>query len=600
MLLPTLCLALALPAQPDRSGAVRALLDDHYEWSLREDPVGASTRGDDRWNHLLRDESPEAYARRANDIEARLRRVEALAAQERERHPEDSLDLRLLAHELQLALEGRAFHPEQLQATRVNGPQVWLPQLGDSVPFTTPRHYEDYLARLAAMAAHLEQITGQLRDGLAAGRTPPRIAVVGADVQALRVAAMDAEACPLLTPLDGLGKASPLRARGVEIIRDSVLPAMRRLGEFLRDEYIPGCRESIALSEGVDGLPAYEHALRAHTTLPLSAKSVHDIGLSEVARIRGEMLQVIARSDYPRRNDLKGDDLLAAFLEYLRTDPRFYHTRPEDLLAGYRDICKRMDAELPKLFGVLPRLPYGVREMPAHMAEASPTAYYYNGSMKSGVSGTFIANTHRLDQRPRYEMVALALHEAVPGHHLQLALADERSQDPSTGLHPFRGTLSYTAYVEGWALYAERLGLEVGGDRAAHGEDYRGFYQDPYDDFGRLTYEMWRASRLVVDTGMHALGWSRQQAISFMVENTGLSRHNIEAEVDRYIGWPGQACAYKLGELSIRSIRSRAERSLGERFDLRAFHDHLLGAGALPLPELDRRMDAWISDQKSD
>jgi uncharacterized protein (DUF885 family) len=270
-----------------------------------------------------------------------------------------------------------------------------------------------------------------------------------------------------------------------------------------------------------------------------------------------------------------------AFTERLRTDRSLYYTDAEDLLDGYRVIAKRIDAELPRFFGRLPRLPYGVKEMPAFIAPASPTAYYYRGSMANGIPGYFVANTFRLDQRPKYEMVALTLHEAVPGHHLQISLAQEME-----GVPEWRSTLSFTAFVEGWALYAERLGVEMG------------VYRTKDDNFGRLSYEMWRALRLVVDTGIHAKGWTRDQAVSYMLDNSALTRENVEREVDRYIAWPGQACAYKIGELKIRELRALAEHELGERFDLRAFHDMILGEGAIPLPLLEERAKAWTLSRK--
>ncbi len=366
--------------------------------------------------------------------------------------------------------------------------------------------------------------------------------------------------------------------------------------------------------DGIDGLPRYQFELRRHTTTTLTPDQIHQIGLREVARIRAEMLRVIARTDFAGKVTLKDSELLAAFITHLRTDPRFYFTDKRDQLTAYRDLCKRIDADLPTFFRMLPRNPYGVRELPAFAAPSSPNAYYYYGSIRSGVSGTFMVNTYRLDQRPRYEMVALALHEAVPGHHLQLALADELE-----GVHPFRTLLEHTVFVEGWALYAERLGLEMAGGgqnrsptaqegltsaainpadmaSAYPGEPLggQGLYADPYDDFGRLTYEMWRACRLVVDPGIHAMGWTRQQAIDFMLQNSALSPLNIEREVDRYIAWPGQACAYKIGELKIRELRTRAEARLGERFDIRTFHDVVLGAGAVPLEVLEARVNSYL------
>jgi uncharacterized protein (DUF885 family) len=311
------------------------------------------------------------------------------------------------------------------------------------------------------------------------------------------------------------------------------------------------------------------------------------------------MFAVIDRTDWPGRkaHPAGSDELFAAFFQFLRTEPRFYHRSAEDLLAGYRVIAKRVDPELPRLFGHLPRSTYGVRPLPTFAAKNAPTAFYYPGSFRAGLPGYFMANTYALDQRPKYEMVSLTLHEAVPGHHFERSITDELE-----GQHPFRSLLGFTSFVEGWALYAERLGLEMDGApirREADGSGGgTGLFVDPYDDFGRLTYEQWRAVRLVVDTGLHALGWSRQRAIDFMLKHTALSPLNIEREVDRYIAWPAQATAYKLGELKIRELRARGERALGEAFDLRAFHDTVLSAGPLPLDMLEERIDRWIAAQK--
>jgi uncharacterized protein (DUF885 family) len=293
------------------------------------------------------------------------------------------------------------------------------------------------------------------------------------------------------------------------------------------------------------------------------------------------MMLVIRSSDFmsinPEATKLSDADLFKAFVNYLRTDPRFYHKSAAELLAGYRDICKRVEAQLPKYFYTLPRLPYGVEEIPLFMAPQQTTAYYQHGDIRNAQAGFFMANTYALDQRPKYEMISLAMHEAVPGHHLQIAIAQEIE-----GLPEFRKDAWFTAFGEGWALYSERLGIEMG------------LYADPYDNFGRLLYEMWRACRLVVDPGMHALGWSRDQAVQFMIDNTALSELNINNEIDRYIAWPGQACAYKIGELKIRELRAKAEDQLGDNFDLRAFHDVVLGAGAVPLTVLERRVNDWI------
>jgi uncharacterized protein (DUF885 family) len=580
-------------ASAERAPELLAILDEHVEFLKRSSPLTASTRGDFRFNDQLSDESPEAYAARRVEVADRLDRLRALP---RNGWTEDDhLDADLLDYVLSRQLASARFHPEQKPVNTLSGPQVWLPQMWMTLPFQSPQHYVDYATRLERVPTLIEQNITQMRRGLEAGRVPPRV-VMQAAVEQCRIQAMpEIERDPTLSPFYRPFAALPddeAAARARRAIAEGIVPAFRSLADFLDREYIPRTRESIAIKDGVDGIAAYDHALSVHTTLPLTAEQVHQIGLSEVSRIRAEMLVTIARSDFlQNRSDdgptPTGDDLIAAFLQYLRTDTRFYYDSAADLLAGYREIAKRIDPEMPGLFGTLPRNTYGVREIPRFAAVSSPTAYYYPGSVRAGLPGWFMANTHRLDQRPKYSMIALTLHEAVPGHHLQIALAQELENQ-----HEYRQWLGFTAFGEGWALYAERLGLEMGTPPF-------GLYADPYDDFGRLSFEMWRACRLVVDTGMHAKGWSRDQAIDFMLANTALARFDIEREIDRYIGWPGQATAYKIGELKIREFRDRAESALGPRFNIREFHDCILLAGAIPLEVLEARVDRWIESVRA-
>lgn len=576
------------------------LLDEHFDEMMRESPTWASTRGDLRFNDKLEDVGPEAIARRHEARSRRLAELRALSPAP-DWTAEDRVNRRLLMDVLERSLDAAKFKREQQPMDDRSNPAVWLPQLADRLRFSEPRHYADYATRLEAVPRLIDQHIANMRAGLAAKRVPPKASVAALAGQCRAQASQrfvdDPASSPFFRPMAKLDPGDPLVARARAAIAQGIVPAFARLAAFVEAEYAPACRDSVAASDSVDGPGYYGFCLREHTTTPLSAQEIHDIGLREVARIRAEMLTVIARTDFPEKDALKGDALLLAFFQYLRTNPRFYHTSADDLLRQYRDIAKRTDAELPRLFGTLPRTPYGVRAIPRFAAQSSPTAYYYNGSARGGLPGYFMANTYRLDQRPIYEMVALTLHEAVPGHHLQIALADELE-----GLHPVRSVLSFTVFVEGWALYAEKLGLEMIGDGpatagATPSGGGRGFYADPYDDFGRLTYEMWRASRLVVDTGIHALGWSRQRAIDYMLANTALAPLNIEREVDRYISWPGQATAYKIGELKIIELRRKAEAALGGRFDIRSFHDAVLGSGAVPLAVLEEQVDRWIAAQ---
>jgi uncharacterized protein (DUF885 family) len=463
------------------------------------------------------------------------------------------------------------------------------------VPTRTPQQLADWVARLEAMPEHLAQVMAQMRLGMQAGRMPPSVvighAIAAAEAQSDPALIADPARTPYFAPLQGLEENDPLAIRARAAISQGIVPSFQSLHTFLRDEYLPRCRETIGFSQSVGGPRAYELALRNHTTLNLTASEIHAIGQREVASLRAQMIALIPETDFPKKAALAGDELLASFLGWCRTEPSFYYTDPEAKLHDYRAMCKRIDAELPRLFATLPRNPYGVREIPRFAAISSPTAYYYPGSLKAGVPGYFMVNTYRLDQRPMYSMLALAIHEAMPGHHLQVALASELE-----GQHPFRQLSNYTAYVEGWALYSERLGLEMGEKPASAGG--RGLYQAPMDEFGRLSFEMWRACRLVVDTGIHAMDWSRQRAIDFMLANTALAQVDIEREVDRYISMPGQACAYKLGQLKILELRGKAEKTLGEKFDVRSFHDAILLTGPVPLPVLEAQVERWMAGEK--
>jgi uncharacterized protein (DUF885 family) len=365
-----------------------------------------------------------------------------------------------------------------------------------------------------------------------------------------------------------------LRAAGREAIAKSVVPAYTSLLQFFTAEYRPGARETLGAYELPDGKAYYGWLVKHFTTLDTTPEEIHQIGLAEVDRIRREMDDVVKKTGF--------QGSFAQFLEFLRTDPRFYAKTPEELLKQAAWIAKRMDAKLPSLFGRLPRQPYGVEPVPDDLAPKYTGGRYVGAPLDGRRAGTYWVNTYALETRPLYQLESLTLHEAVPGHHLQGALTKELE-----GLPPFRRYSYVNAFGEGWGLYSERLGIEAG------------FYQDPYSDFGRLSYEMWRAARLVVDTGIHAMGWTRQQAIDYMSERTALSRHEVTNEIDRYISWPGQALAYKMGEIKIRELRARAEKQLGEHFDVRAFHDAVLANGSVPLDVLEQQIDAFIASRKN-
>jgi len=583
------------PCPDGRDPALWAFMDRYVAGLHRLSPGIGDTLGDDSLNHRLGDSS--AAAIEASDAWALAQRDE-LASMDRSGFAEaDHLDADLLLYQLDEWIAAIPLKRWQMPVSSMNGPQVWLPQMGESTPLTKDRHYTDYVKKLGQVETRLTDAMENMRLGVEQGRVPPRVTLAPTVEQAMAQATPsireDPTTSPFFGPLNGLPEDDPRRAEAEAIIRDQIVPAYLELALFLQNEYLPEARESVGIAQGVDGVQAYNIALREHTTLDLTADQVHETGLSEVARIRAEMMEVIARTDWEgNRTEWTGDDeKFTAFVAYLRTDPRFYYDDAEDLLRGYRNVCKLIDAEMPRLFGVLPRLPYGVRPLPTFAAKSAPTAFYYPGSAAGGVPGYFMANVYDLPSRPKYDMIALTLHEAVPGHHHQIALAQELE-----GQHAMRKLAGFTAFSEGWALYSERLGLEVGVDDVDDGVE-RGLYANPYDDFGRLNFEMWRAIRLVVDTGIHTKGWTRQRAVDYALANSALTEANANNEVDRYIGWPGQATAYKIGQLKISELRARAEAALGDAFDLRAFHDALLDNGAIPLPVLGARIDRWIVEQ---
>jgi uncharacterized protein (DUF885 family) len=486
------------------------------------------------------------------------------------------LNYDLFLRRVRLDVDGARFPGELLAISQMSGVQQWVPDMLSTLPVRTPRQYEDLIARLHRLPLLIDQNIALLERGLAKGVTPPRITLRDVPSQVSDLLVDDPAKSPMLAAFahfpDGIPETERQRLRqaAYAAFKDEVTPAFRKLHGFLVDRYVPHARESIAMSDLPDGRAWYAWNVRSETTTDLTPQQIHEIGLREVKRIRGEMDQLIASLGF------KGS--FAEFQTFLRTDPRFFFERADDLLVAYRDICKRIDPQLIKLFGKLPRLPYGVEPVPAYSERSQTTAYYSGGSLAGGRPGTYYANTYDLKSRPKWEMEALTLHESVPGHHLQLSLAEELEDVPE-----WRRYDNYTAFVEGWGLYSESLGGELG------------LYKDPYSKFGQLTYEIWRAIRLVVDTGIHSTGWSRQEAIDYFKANAAKAEHDITVEVDRYIVWPGQALAYKLGELKIKELRAYAQAQLGDRFDERAFHDQLLGSGALPLDVLDARMRAWTA-----
>lgn len=565
-------------AKPDRQRLHR-LFDAQWEFATREYPEFASRKGVKGDHHRWSDMSLETIERRRQLLKPLRKAI--LSIDRSQLDETDRLSRDLFARNIDLAIEGQRFRGDFMPMTQMGGVQQWTPSMLAMMPTRTAKDYENILGRLEGLATLLDQNITLMREGLKRGITPPKLPLRDLPLQAAKQIVDDPMKSPLLKPFTRIPSSfsneekKRLIARAVDAYEKYAKPSFELLHTFLKDEYVPKCRESIACSDLPNGKAWYAFKARVSTTTDLTPEEIHEIGLSEVKRIRAEMEKIKEETGF--------EGNLQAFFEFLRTDKQFFYETPAQLLAGYRDICKRADPELIKLFRRLPRQPYGIKPVPSYSEKSVPTAYYQPGSMGAGRPGYFFANTYALETRPKWEMEALSLHEAVPGHHFQLAISDELE-----GLPEFRKNDHYTAYVEGWGLYAESLGEEMG------------FYRDPYSKMGQLTYEMWRSIRLVVDTGMHALGWSRQQAIDFFKKNAGKSEHDIVVEVDRYIVWPGQALAYKIGELKIKELRAKAEKVLGDDFDLRGFHDHLLAAGALPLNILESRMNDWMERQKNE
>jgi len=553
------------------------LFDEDWQWSLREFPESATLIGDNHYNDRLTDYSPDAIARRKSherEMLARIRKIDRskLTGQ-------DVISYDLFVRDKELNVEGSRFPFEYMPIDQMNGVQIIFGQVVGSTPFRNAGDYHDYIARLSAFPKQIEQLIALMKRGIETKWLPPAVPMRSVPDQIEGQIAEDPAAGPFFKPFGTLPEELPdaERARliesGKKAIAESMTPALKKLDAFIKATYLPACRKDVGASSLPEGEAYYQYAIKRHTTTNLSAREIHEIGKREVARIRKEMEAIIRQVGFTRS--------FQEFLAYLRTDPRFYYTRADELVAGYSYIAKQSDGKLPELFAELPRTPYGVRVIPGYEAPAQTTAYYQPSASDGSRAGLFMINTYKLETRPKYEMEALTLHESVPGHHLQIARAQELN-----GLPEFRRNAGYTAYVEGWGLYAESLGSEMG------------FYGDPYSRFGQLTYEMWRACRLVVDTGMHAFGWTREQAIDLMKENTAKTENDIIVEVDRYIVWPGQALAYMIGSLKIKELRAKASKELGARFDVRKFHNAVLDDGPLPLDLLDERLTAWIAEQK--
>ncbi|MBM5812456.1 MAG: DUF885 domain-containing protein [Gammaproteobacteria bacterium] len=568
----------ALPVAADGAAADRlhALIEHEWERDLADDPLLATYRGDLRYNDRWPDLTAAARtSRRAADARV-LAELDDLPRAGLT--PADQLNYELFRYEYADRVATAPFAAEAWSITARDGPQA-LNEVAEQMPFATTADYETWLRRLAALPRYLDQYAELLREAAAAGRTQPRVVMERVLPQLEMQLAAPAEASPFYDRFRDFPQTIPaadrerLRHEARAVIGAAVVPAYRRFQSMFRDEYLPACRAAAGISATPDGAAYYANRVRHFTTTGLTPEQIHALGLAEVARNRAAMLEIMREVGFT--------GTLSEFFAFLRSDPQFYYGSADELFRAYVYTAKMIEPELPQLFGRLYRTPFGVRPIPATSAPNTTTAYYSGPSLDGTRPGWFYVNLYRPEVRPKYEIEVLTVHEAAPGHHLQIALAQEL-----TGLPKFRRFAGFTAFVEGWALYSERLGYDLG------------LYRDPWSRLGQLTYDQWRAVRLVVDTGIHHFGWSRQQAIDYFLDNAAKTEADVINEIDRYSTWPGQALAYKIGQLRILALRERAAAALGPRFDLRAFHDALLENGALPLDLLERRIDAWIAERR--
>lgn len=587
---PVLALALVAPlaAQapapaPTEAQKLKALLDAQWEEGLQRNPVQATALGDDRFNDRFPNTLSPAW--RAEDKALTEKWLKAFKALDRSKLAgQDLLSRDIMVRDLEEGLEGLRFPAHLIPLNQAGSVATFFAQLGSGQgfqPFRTVKDYEDWLKRADGVIAWMDQAIVNMREGMAKGVVQPKVAMVKVVPQLEALIAADPEKSVFWGPVSALPKTAipaaeqaRLTAAYRKAILERINPAYQRLRDFLAKTYLPACRDTVGFGSLPDGQAWYAFQVKAMTTTDLDPETIHQTGLREVKRILGEMEAVKTQVGF------KGD--LPAFFRHLDSDPQFYFTKAEDLLNGYRDLQKKIDALLPRLFDVFPKANYEVRAVEAFRAESAAGGSYEAGSPDGKRPGIFYANTFNLKAQPKFGMETLSLHEASPGHHFQISIAQEVE-----GLPNFRRFGGYNAFAEGWALYAESLGKELG------------VFTDPYQWYGRLSDEQLRAMRLVVDTGLHAKGWSREQAIRFMRENSSMAESDVVSEVERYIVWPGQALGYKLGQFAIRDLRTEAEAALGKKFDVRAFHRQVLIDGALPLDVLKAKLRAWIAQEKA-
>ena len=550
-------------------------LDDLWESNLKGRPVFASRLGDKRFNKMITPNTIEEFEKNKSKILVDFKNLNSFEFDELSE--DNQLNYRLKEVSLSKSIELSEYPSYFMNLNQRGGVQSYY-ETGDRLNFTSKKDYDDWLTRLSQYSLNIANSYENNKAGIAAGYTQPKLVTSGVISQIEAILNSTIDNHPYLQVFLEADEELLINKEKDDLVNKAKLliveeinPAYKKLHAFLKNEYLPNSRDSIGIKDVPNGKAWYEDLASYHTTTKLSPDEIHNIGIKEIKRIRQEMEAIIS--------DLEWDGDFQSFLNYLRTSPRFYYDNPEDLFNAYLIMSKTIDPLLPKIFKVFPRAPYGVIPIPAESAPYTTTAYYNSAS--KGKPGYFYANLYKPESRPKYEIPVLTVHEAVPGHHFQISIAQELKDVPT-----FRKYLSFTAFVEGWGLYSEELG------------EYMNLYDDPYDKFGQLTYDMWRAIRLVVDTGMHYKDWTRDDAINLFIENTAKSQLDIENEVDRYIAWPGQALAYKIGQLKILELRTKAEKELGNEFDIKDFHHEVLKRGSLPLNILETYINEWISQSK--
>ncbi len=566
-----------MPLSAEAAPSFQKLLDQEWDYQMEQSPLEASSLGDRRFNDRWPDESLAAIAKRQTHY---LQVIETLKKIDRSKlTTKDKLNYDLFKGQYADEVEGYQYRLYLMPVTHMGGIQT-RDELGNVLRFETVKDYEDWITRMQRFPMYMDQTIALMREGVRTRTLWPKAIMERVPNQIDKQLVATPEASPFYTPFKRFPKTisaadqSRLSAAAKTAITEQVIPSYQQFKSFFGSEYLPNCFDQVGIWQIPNGDAAYAYLVRTNTTTNLAPSEIHKLGLSEVKRIRGEMQKIIDQVGF------KGS--YAEFLTYLRTEPRFYYSTAAELLEAYRAIAKRIDPNLVKVFKTLPRTPYGVVPISDNIAPDTTTAYYLQPAADGSRAGSYYVNLYKPEARPKYEMMVLSLHESVPGHHLQIALAQELGDVPN--FRRYGG--NYTAFVEGWGLYSESLGEDMG------------LYDDPYAKFGQLTYEMWRAVRLVVDTGMHSLHWDRQKAIDYFLENAAKQKLDVVNEIDRYIGDPGQALAYKIGELKIKSLRERAKTRLGPRYDIRTFHDVVLGSGAVPLDILERNVNTWITQQE--